>query len=177
LVKLSSFEEGPDLARKFLQKRGIAFVVLKNLPHTYLDGACFKSPSERPIIGLTFRYDRLDNFWFTLFHELGHLNLHLNQNNFAFFDDTEAQHSQSNDSREEEANDFAVRHLISDDVWKQWRQTNSGIVSKEEIHIFADRLGISPAIVAGRLRWEAGDYLKYSAMLGSKTVKNLFQQN
>lgn len=177
LVKLSAFEEGPDLAKKFLQKRGVAFVVLKNLPHTYLDGACFKSPSERPIVGLTLRHDRLDNFWFTLFHELGHLNLHLNKNNFAFFDDTESQHSRVHDSHESEANDFASSHLIPNDLWRQWRRANSGIVSKEEIRIFADRLGISPAIVAGRLRWEAGDYLKYSAMLGNKTVKNLFQQN
>lgn len=177
MVKLSAFEKGPDLAREFLQKHGIAFVILKNLPHTYLDGACFKSPSGRPVIGLTLRHDRLDNFWFTLFHELGHLNLHLIQNNLAFFDDTESEHSHAHDSHEGEANDFAARHLISDDVWKQWRRTNSGIVSKEEIRLFADRLNISPAIVAGRLRWETGDYLKYSALLGNKTVKNVLQKN
>ena len=177
LVKLSAFEEGPDLAKKFLQKRGVAFVVLKNLPHTYLDGACFKSPSERPVIGLTLRHDRLDNFWFTLFHELGHLNLHLKQNNFAFFDDTESQLSHVHNTHEGEANDFASSHLIPAEIWKQWRRANSGIVSKEEIRIFADRLGISPAIVAGRLRWETGDYIKYAGMLGNKTVKNLFQSN
>lgn len=176
LVKLSAFEEGPDLARKFLQKHGIAFVILKNLPHTYLDGACFKSPSERPVIGLTIRHDRLDNFWFTLLHELGHLNLHSNQNNFAFFDDTES-HDLSNDKREKEANDFASNHLIPDEVWKPWRRLNSGIVSKEGIRVFADHLGISSSIVAGRLRWETGDYKKYSSMLGNKTVKNRFQQN
>lgn len=177
LVKLSAFEKGPDLARELLQKHGVAFVILKNLPHTYLDGACFKSPSGRPVIGLTLRHDRLDNFWFTLFHELGHLDLHLSQNNFAFFDDTESEHSHAHDAHEREANDFAARHLIPDDVWKQWRRTNSGIVSKEEIRLFADRLSISPAIVAGRLRWETGDYLKYSALLGNKTVKGLFQKN
>lgn len=176
LVKLSAFDEGPDLARKFLQKHGIAFVILKNLPHTYLDGACFKSPAERPVVGLTLRYDRLDNFWFTLFHELAHLNLHLNQYNFAFFDDTES-HGQAHDKREKEANDFASKHLISDEIWKKWRRSNKGIVSKDEIHILANDLGISPAIVAGRLRWETGDYLKYSAMLGNKVVKNIFQQN
>lgn len=177
LVKLSAFEKGPDLAREFLQKHGIAFVILKNLPHTYLDGACFKSPSERPVIGLTLRHDRLDNFWFTLFHELGHLNLHLNQNNFVFFDDTESEHSHAHDSHEREANDFAARHLIPNDTWKQWRRTNSGIVSKDEIRLFANRLSISPAIVAGRLRWETGDYLKYSTMLGNKTVKSVLQKN
>lgn len=176
LVKLSAFDEGPDLARKFLQKNGIAFVILKNLPHTYLDGACFKSPSGRPIIGITLRHDRLDNFWFTLFHELGHLALHLNQNNFVFFDDTETK-DQGNDKREKEANEYAASHLISDEVWKKWRRTNKGIVSKDEINLLANHLGISPAIVAGRLRWETGDYVKYSAMLGNRVLKNIFEQN
>jgi HTH-type transcriptional regulator/antitoxin HigA len=176
LVKLSAFDEGPDLARKFLQKNGIAFVILKNLPHTYLDGACFKSPAGRPIIGITLRHDRLDNFWFTLFHELGHLALHLNQNNFVFFDDTETK-DQGNDKREKEANEYAASHLISDEVWKKWRRTNKGIVSKDEINLLANHLGISPAIVAGRLRWETGDYVKYSAMLGNRVLKNIFEQN
>lgn len=175
LVRLSAFEEGPDLARKFLQKQGIAFVILKSLPHTYLDGACFKSPSERPVIGLTLRHNRLDNFWFTLFHELAHLTLHLNQNNFAFFDDTESEQSKVHDKREKEANDFATKYLVPDEVWKPWRKANSGIVSKDEIRLFANRLGISPAIVAGRLRWETGDYVKYAGMLGNNTVKNIFQ--
>lgn len=176
LVKLSAFEEGPILAMKFLQKRGIAFVVLKNLPHTYLDGACFKTSSERPVISLTLRHDRMDNFWFTLLHELGHLILHLNQDNFAFFDDTES-HDQIQDKREKEANDFASKHLVPDDAWTQWRRINTGIVSKDEIRLFADRLDISPAIIAGRLRWETGDYVKYSGMLGNKTVKRILNKN
>lgn len=176
LVKLSAFDKGPSLAREFLQKRGIAFVILKKLPRTYLDGACFKSPTGRPVIGLTLRHDRLDNFWFTLFHELGHLNLHLNQNNFAFFDDTEA-HDQSHDKRERDASDFASKHLVPDEAWKQWRRSQSDIIPKDEIRLFAGRLGISPAIIAGRLRWETGDYIKYSAMLGNKTVKSILQPN
>jgi len=174
LVKLSAFDEGPDLARKFLQKRGIAFVILKSLPHTYLDGACFKAASGRPVIGLTLRHDRLDNFWFTLFHELAHLNLHLNQNNFAFFDDTESK-EQSQGKQEKEANDFSVQHLIPNEIWKPWRRSNTGIVSKDEIYRFANSISVSPAIVAGRLRWETGDYKKYTAMLGSKSVKTQFQ--
>lgn len=176
LAKLSAFDEGPDLARQFLQKRGIAFVTLKSLPHTYLDGACFKSSTGRPVIGLTLRHDRLDNFWFTLFHELAHLNLHLNQNNFAFFDDTESK-DRSPDKQEKEANDFSAQHLIPDKLWKPWRKSNTGIVSKDEILRFANSIGISPAIVAGRLRWETGDYKKYSAMLGSKTIKHLLNIN
>lgn len=175
LARLSAFDEGPLLAREFLQKRGIPLVALKSLPKTYLDGACFRSPSGRPVIGVTLRHDRADNFWFTLLHELGHLFLHLNENNFAFFDETESNRSdaESVDPKEKEANDFAAKFLISEEEWKSWRGANGAIVRKEEIIRFANRLGVSSAIVAGRLRWETGDYKKYSDMLGAKTVKKL----
>ena len=179
LVKLSAFDEGPLLAREYLQKRGIPFVILKSLPKTYLDGACFKSPSGRPVIALTLRHDRSDNFWFTLLHELAHLFLHLNQNNFAFFDETENHHNEeeSHDPREKEANDFASEMLTPENEWQPWRSAIGNFISKADIRAFAHSLGISSAIVAGRLRWETGDYKKYSAMLGRKAVKKLFSES
>jgi HTH-type transcriptional regulator/antitoxin HigA len=179
LVHLSAFDEGPLLAREFLQKRGIPLVILKHLPHTYLDGACFKSPSGRPVIGMTLRHDRMDNFWFTLIHELAHLFLHLDQNNFVFFDETEPSQGKKefHDPKEREANNFASKFLVSEKEWKLWRSTNGDIISRDEISLFANQLGVSPSIIAGRLRWETGDYVKYSVVLGNKTVKKLFQQN
>jgi HTH-type transcriptional regulator/antitoxin HigA len=178
LVSLSAFDKGPLLAREFLEKHGIPVIILKHLEHTYLDGACFKSPSGRPVIGMTLRHDRMDNFWFTLIHELGHIFLHLDKDNFAFFDETETDHDRSEirDPKEKEANNFASRMLIRESEWKSWRRRNDDRVSKEEIYLFANRLDISPAIVAGRLRWETGDYVKYSSMLGNNAVKKLFQE-
>jgi HTH-type transcriptional regulator/antitoxin HigA len=181
LVSLSAFDRGPLLAREFLEKQGVPLIVLKHLPHTYLDGACFKSPSGRPVVGMTLRHDRMDNFWFTLIHELGHLFLHLDQDNFAFFDETETDHDRNElrDPKEKEANSFASKILIPEDEWKRWRKADGkgNIVSKDEIRLFANRLGVAPSIVAGRLRWETGDYVKYSVMLGNKVVKKLFQEN
>jgi HTH-type transcriptional regulator/antitoxin HigA len=179
LVSLSAFDGGPLLAREFLEKHGVPMIILKHLPRTYLDGACFKSPSGRPVIGMTLRHDRVDNFWFTLVHELGHVFLHLGQDNYAFFDETEGDpdRNEFRDPKEKDANDFASRMLVPENEWKSWRRRNSGIVSKEEIHLFADHINVSPSIVAGRLRWETGDYEKYSALLGNKAVKKLFQEN
>lgn len=179
LVSLSAFANGPLLAREYLQKHGIPFVILKSLPKTYLDGACFKSPSGRPMIALTLRHDRLDNFWFTLLHELAHLYLHLDENNFVFFDETESPLTESelHDPKEKEANGLASKVLIPENEWDLWRSAIGKYVSKADINAFAHSLGISPAIVAGRLRWETGDYKKYSAMLGNKAVKKLFQEN
>ena len=41
------------------------------------------------MIGLTLRHDRMDNFWFTIVHELAYFYLHLDGKNTALFDDTE----------------------------------------------------------------------------------------
>lgn len=177
VVNLSAFEKGPSLAREFLQKRGIPLIVLEHLPHTYLDGACFKSPDGRPIVGVTLRHDRLDNFWFTLIHELAHVHLHLEKSDIAFFDETETGVQESHDPLEREANTLASSLLISDDVWKKWRKAIGKNVSKVDIQVFASQLGISPAIVAGRLRWETGEYKNFTQLLGNRTVKNLLQEN
>jgi len=171
LVKLSKYEQGPTLARELLQKHGIALVILPHLPHTYLDGACFKSPSGLPVIGLTLRHDRLDNFWFTLVHELAHVHLHLGQNNIAFFDETEHSKRDNSAPQELEANDMAAKLLIPEEAWNL---EGRGLTSRIGICAFADRLGISPAIVAGRLRWEANDYQIFDELLGRRAVRRLF---
>lgn len=177
IVNLSGFEGGPLLAREYLQKRGIPLVILEHLKHTYLDGACFKSPTGRPVIGMTLRHDRLDNFWFTLIHELAHAYLHLGRDNFAFFDETETGVQSSADPLEREANAFASDMLIPEDKWKKWKKAVGTMVSKDDMQEFANQLGISPAIIAGRYRWETGEYKNFSALLGSKSVKKLFLEN
>ena len=68
--------DGPDRAREQLAEAGITLVVEPHLAGTFLDGAAFLKGS-RPVIGMTLRYDRLDNFWFVLFHELVHVKWHL----------------------------------------------------------------------------------------------------
>jgi len=171
VVKLSSLSAGPVLAKERLQKRGIPLVILAHLPQTYLDGACFKSPSGRPVIGMTLRHDRLDNFWFTLAHELAHIYLHLENGDVAFFDDTGPGASRTCNPQEIEANDLAASLLIPEETWNREKHN---IISKREIVAFADQLGISAAIVAGRLRWEANNYNNFDELLGHKAVRKLF---
>ena len=68
LIKISIEERSPILAQDYLRSHGINLVVEPHLPKTYLDGAVILKKEENPIIGLTIRHDRLDNFWFTLLH-------------------------------------------------------------------------------------------------------------
>lgn len=174
VVKLSNLSEGPTLAQELLQKYGIPLVILKHLPNTYLDGACFNSPTGRPIVGMTLRRDRLDNFWFTLIHELAHVHLHLENGDVAFFDDTETGVQESKDPKERQADELASNLLIPAETWKTWKRQTGTRISKEDVKEFAYHLGISPAIVAGRLRWETKDYKNFYQLIGNKAVKKLF---
>ena len=76
-VRLSQYEDGPRRAVDALAEVGVVALVEPQLPRIHLDGAAFRLPTGEPVVALTLRHDRLDNFWFTLCHELAHLVLHL----------------------------------------------------------------------------------------------------
>ena len=88
VAQLSVYEDGPRRAQQRLAAHGIALVIERHLPRTHLDGAALCLLDGRPVIGLTLRYDRIDNFWFSLMHELAHVSLHLDcHENDLFIDD------------------------------------------------------------------------------------------
>jgi len=171
LARLSYLSQGPCLAKEFLAKSGIHLVCERHLPKTHLDGAAIKLPTGAPVVALSLRYDRLDNFWFTLFHELAHVALHLDQDNIeAFFDDLT---QSASDKFEKEADAFATNALIPKSEWKKARLTHES--SPVAVAAFAERLRISPAIPAGRLRYESGDYTKFKQLVGQRKVRSLFE--
>jgi len=172
IVKLSYLKEGPKAAVEFLNKKGIHVVIQKHLSKTYLDGACFLLAKNRPVIGLTLRYDRLDNFWFTLMHELGHLLLHLDSSERCFFDDTKNVH-QSTDRFEEEANAFAEKALIPEEKWSAHKGRLLAMPTKEEVCHFADWICVHPAVIAGRIEWEKDNYSLFpKRLLGQGQVRS-----
>jgi HTH-type transcriptional regulator/antitoxin HigA len=168
LAKLSTKDNSPRLAKEHLQDIGIALVIEPHLPQTYLDGAALLLFEETPVVGMTLRFDRLDNFWFVLFHELAHLILHINGEYSEFFDDLDGQP----DVVEKEADEFACNALIPKDIWetsaaRYLRDVNS-------VKVLADELKISPALIAGRIRKEADNYLILTELVGSGEVRKQF---
>lgn len=171
LARLSYLSQGPCLAKEFLAKSGIHLVCERHLPKTHLDGAAIRLPNGAPVVALTLRYDRLDNFWFTLFHELAHVALHLDNSDIdVFFDDLT---KSTRDTFEKEADALAAHALIPPAEWKKTRLTPKS--SPASVAVFAEKLRISPAIPAGRLRYESGDYKKYNQFVGLKKVRCLFE--
>jgi len=58
---------------RVLAEAGVRFLIVEALPHTKIDGACFWLDKFSPVIVLTMRLDRMDNFWYILSHECGHI--------------------------------------------------------------------------------------------------------
>ena len=104
VARLSWSESGPRLAQEFLRKHGIPLIIEPHLSNTHLDGAALMYRLDRPIIGLTIRHDRLDNFWYCLMHELAHISLHYGQGFTHFFDNLDGKESVG--PREREAADL-----------------------------------------------------------------------
>lgn len=170
VAQLSLSNEGPIEAQKYLAEHGIALIIEPHLPKTHLDAAAMLSSDGRPIIGLTIRHDRIDNFWFNLMHELVHIWKHLNTLNVAFIDDLDS--APGKDPREREADKFAGDALIPRKVWKRsdaFRQRTPGSIQE-----LAFKLKIHPAIIAGRIRHDANNYFILSKMVGKGQVRKLF---
>lgn len=168
LAQLSWSDKGPLLAIELLEKTGIAVVIEPPLKGTLLDGAALKDTDGTPIIGLTLRYDRLDNFWFTLAHEVAHIWKHVTSDE-AFLDDLDAS---SEDRREAEANRLAREAFIPRVQWRRSEAYTSP--SKDTIEKFAKELKIHPAVIAGRLRRESGNYGLFADLVGQDQVGQLF---
>ena len=74
-IKMRALLTAPEEARhapKILHECGIRFVVVEPLPQSKIDGVCFWLDNRSPVIGLSMRFDRIDNFWFVLRHEIEH---------------------------------------------------------------------------------------------------------
>ncbi|CNI19047.1 ImmA/IrrE family metallo-endopeptidase [Yersinia enterocolitica] len=167
LAQLSWFEKGPLLAVEFLEKHGIAVIIEPSLKGTRIDGAALKDIDGLPIIALTLRYDRLDNFWFTLLHEVAHIWKHVDDEE-TFLDDLDAS---SEDKKESEANRLAREAFIPRAVWK--RSDAYSLPSKETIDSLSRELKINPAIIAGRIRRESGNYRLFADLIGQGEVSRI----
>jgi len=171
LAELSKDENNLKQVSQYLKNSGIRFVIESQLDGTYLDGAALLLDSGDPVIALTLRHDRLDNFWFVLFHEIAHIILHLSGDLNAIFDDLDVKI----EGIEKEADSHALDSLIPDEVWRKslvrFRPSEKAIINQAEI------LNIHPALIAGRIRRETGQYHQFTELIGLNKVRKQFTQD
>ncbi len=151
-----------------LTRAGIRFVIVEPLATSKIDGFCFWLTDTAPVIAMTLRFDRIDAFWFTLFHELGHINagdgksgnpLNLDENILESSKDTDRT------GVERDADDFASEALIPEKRMRQFMATSNRYITKENIMYFAKQIGAHPGIIVGRLHHLNKQYTHFRDLL------------
>jgi HTH-type transcriptional regulator/antitoxin HigA len=172
LAKVSNEENGPILAQEYLRKIGIILIVEPHFPKTYLDGAAILINRDNPVIGLTLRYDRLDNYWFTLMHELAHIALHFNQDIGLFYDEIEGIKAIDLDDKERAADEMAEEALLPKAKWEvsPARLIPSSMAAKS----LANELGVHVAIIAGQIRYKGNKYMYLNKIVNDAKVRWYF---
>ena len=169
VARLSRHSDGPLRAKKFLAKHGIRLVVVRHLSRTHLDGAALRLTDGMPVISLTLRYDRLDNFWYCLLHELAHVGRHFGRDDVQPFVDDFSAPPDGRPPEEEEADEWANEALIPQSAWlASPARTNP---SPTNVMALASDLGIAAAIVAGRVRYMNRNYRLLTHFVGSGEVR------
>src|SRR3989344_40884 len=170
LMKLSTKENGPILACEGLRKIGIKVVMERHLPKTFLDGAAILTEKDNPVIGITLRYDRLDNFWFTLMHEVAHVARHYGQDISVFYDEKllEKDGVEISD-KEREADEWAEESILPE---SKWEISNAAITpSPMATQSLANELGIHVAVIAGVVRFKHQNFFYLNKIVNDDSTK------
>ena len=145
-----------DPVQKICADAGVAVVWVPALMSTGISGCARWLAGKRALVGLTLRYKTDDQLWFTFFHEIGHILLHKSKRSFVV-DNAEVDLSdQAIDPEmrryEEEASRFSADTLIPPSALAEFLR--KGSFTNEAIHDFAERVGVGPGIVVGRLQFD-----------------------
>lgn len=152
LHKLAAYSQETKKVPKVLASYGIRFVVIEPLQGTKVDGAAFWLDERCPVIAISMRYDRIDNFWFTLGHEFSHIK-HRDVGSVDIdIDGEEAEAAAERPAIELRADREAASMLIPDEVLQSFITRVGPLYSKDRINQFANRIKIHPGIIVGQLQ-------------------------
>lgn len=136
----------PDFIKE-LNACGVKFFVLPHLEKTYLDGAAFMD-GKNPVVVYTARFKRIDNFWFTVAHEVAHILKHLSPNCPFVLDDLKRGDV---DKLEKEANQLAAKWLKHNEAIAWIERNRGGYITQALVLECAEAVGIHPSIVIGAM--------------------------
>lgn len=131
--------------RELCAKSGVALVFVSELSGTHLSGATRWLSREKAMIALSLRHKSNDHFWFTFYHEAGHI---IKGGKKDVYIDEEAG---SMTKQEQEANKFAAANLIPESEYREFVKQHSE-PTKGNVREFAKSVGIASGIVVGRLQ-------------------------
>ena len=168
IPKLSALLAAPEEARnvpRILAESGIRFVIVESLPAAKIDGVCFWLNENRPVIGITFRHDRIDNFWFVLRHELEHvIQLHGRADGRAtIMLDTELEEkitANVTNIPEEEliANQAAADFCVPKKSMDSFIARKSPLFTERDVIGLSRTLNLHPGLIVGQIQHHTGRY-------------------
>ncbi|MBA2678519.1 MAG: ImmA/IrrE family metallo-endopeptidase [Ktedonobacteraceae bacterium] len=126
---------------------GVAVVLVRELPNIGIGGATQWIAPDKALIQLRLRYKTDDEFWFTFFHEVGHILLHAERQIFLEIDEAQSK------TVEQEADNFSKNTLVDTIQWKKFMSSGYSF-SEAEIKQFAREVKVAPGIIVGRLQQE-----------------------
>jgi HTH-type transcriptional regulator/antitoxin HigA len=172
LVKKSVIDNGPIQAQEYLKEKGIVLIIEPHFAKTRLDGVTILTNRANPVIGLTLRYDRLDNFWFTLMHELAHIILHYDKGISLFYDEIEDVKGNTINEIENEADLLAEETILPR---AKWEISPARILpSSMAANSLAEELGVHVALIAGQIRHKGGKYVYLNNIVNKAKVRSFF---
>ena len=165
--KLRLLTASPEEVRKvprILMECGIRYVLVETLTSAKIDGVCFWLNDSAPVIGMTVRHDRIDNFWFVLRHELEHV-LQLHGRDAAMLDaELEGERAGTGPNVIEEervANHAAAEFCVPKKMMDAFVARKAPFYSEKDLIGFARTIKVHPGIVAGQLQHLTGRYDRF----------------
>jgi HTH-type transcriptional regulator/antitoxin HigA len=153
------------LVPKILADCGVRFVIVEHVPSSKIDGVCLwlKGKINGPVIGMSLRLDRIDNFWFVLRHEIEHV-LRRHGQAKAIVDsevipiNINATPTSMTIAEEQQANDASRNFCVPEEEMADFIHRHNPIFSEEKLEGFARRIRVHPGLVVGQLQRWSGDY-------------------
>jgi len=149
---LGAAEEARKVPR-LLAEAGIRFVAVEALPGSKIDGACLWLSPAAPVIAMSFRFDRIDNFWFVLRHELEHVLQRHGQAKPILDIDMDGRTDADVVEEERIANAAAAAFAVPSDKLNGFIARKAPFFYDRDVLGFAATLGVHPGLVAGQLQY------------------------
>jgi HTH-type transcriptional regulator/antitoxin HigA len=132
---------------------GIRFVIVEGLPNAKIDGVCTWLDAKTPVIGMSLRFDRIDNFWFVLWHEIIHVMNSHGQNGAII--DVSLEHASDDASKSEEekiADRGASQECVPQTEMISFLARRNSFISEKDVLFFASQMRVHPGIVVGQIQ-------------------------
>lgn len=163
---ISAAEEVRKVPR-ILADAGIRFLLVESLPHAKIDGVCFWLNDHAPVIALSMRYDRIDNFWFVLRHEMEHV-IRGDGKLAAIIDDLDGERASASGAISDEeriANQAALEFCVPQKSMDSFIARKAPFFAERDMLGMAATLKIHPGIIAGQLQHRTGRYDRFRTHL------------